>query len=306
MTRAMQVRRPEDAESVNGTNGDRNASYGLQLAGSGEVGDALARAARWLLPPDRSWPCWTLDFEYAETALAPVLHDELSSDSARLVAAAAQGWIELDRKGRNTRFHAPEAIGPAALVHPYLTSTGAIAGHWLGRTVFHAGAFELDGRVWGVLGGREMGKSSLLMGLHVSGLSVVSDDLVVVDRGHVYSGPRCLDLRAGAAKTFGAGVPLGRLGQRDRWRVDLPVVPGELPLAGWTVLGWSDDFVIEPIDAAGRLAALAANRAVVARGADLQGLLDVAVLPALLFSRPREWSSMGPGIDRLLARLAGM
>jgi hypothetical protein len=112
-----------------------------------------------------------------------------------------------------------------------------------------------------------------------------------------------LDLRKGAAERFGAGRPLGRVGRRDRWRVDLPPVPPDLPLAGWVVLGWSDEVVIEPIGATHRLAALATNRAVTARGEVPQGLLDAVALPVVLFSRPRAWERFEHGLEQLLGAL---
>ena len=279
--------------------------YGLQLHGTGELGRALAGASQWMLPPAPSWPSWRLQWTpLSAAAFDQPARDELSADRARLVASASGGWIELDRPSQSTRFHTPEPLSPAALVHPYLTSTAAIAAHWLGRTPFHAGGFSIGGGAWGVLGGREMGKSSLLMGLHAAGVTVVSDDLIVLEEGRVYSGPRCLDLRQGAAERFGTGRSLGRVGRRDRWRVDLPPAPPDLPLAGWVVLGWSSDVVIELVGTSQRLGALATNRAVTARGEVPRDLLDAVAHPVLLFSRSRDWAKMSEGIERLLEALA--
>lgn len=296
--------RPSDA-GADGGDGVWYGSYGLQLTGTGDAARALAGARRWLLPPDPSWPRWHVEWlRLPQDAPPAAATEELTPDRATLVNTAGSGWIEIDRVAQRTRFHMPGPPSSAALVHPYLTSTAAIAGHWLGRTPFHAGGLVVGDRVWGVLGGREMGKSSLLMAMHEAGALVVSDDLVVVDHGRVYSGPRCLDLRAGAAKRFGAGEPIGHVGRRDRWRVDLPAAPGVLPLAGWVVLGWADDVVIEPVDGGARLAALATNRAIVAPGAQPRGLLDAATLPMLLFGRPRDWDVMSHNVDRLLSVLA--
>jgi hypothetical protein len=289
----------------------RNGAYGLQLAADGEASRALGEASNWLLPANPQWPHWRIESapvvstDTGEVQSAGVQRpdrEELLSDSALLLSTTG-GWIHLDRAMQRTRFYLPGPLGAAALVHPLLTSTAAIAAHWFGRTPFHAGAFALDGRIWGVLGDREMGKSSLLMGLHACGVAVVSDDLVVVERGRVFAGPRCLDLREGAAKQFGAGRPLGRVGGRDRWRVDLPPVADELPLAGWVALGWSDEVAIQPVGAAERLAMLAMNRAVTARGELPRGLLDAVALPVVLFSRPRDWAELDGGLHRLLAFL---
>lgn len=292
--------------------GPRHGSYGLRLVGEGQAERALAEAGHWMLPADPAWPRWRVEWnelsttgeEPLETRSANDRREELGADRARLTAAAAGGWIELDRLAQRTRFSMPEPVTAAALVHPYLTSTAAIAAHWLGRTPFHAGGFLVAGTVWGVLGGREMGKSSLLMGLHTAGIPVISDDLIVLDHDRVYSGPRCLDLRRGAAERFAAGRQLGRVGRRERWRVDLGPVPPDAPLGGWVVLGWSERTVIEPFGAGRRLAALAMNRAVTARGAAPTGLLDAAALPVVLFSRPRDWSKMEGGIEQLLDALS--
>ena len=105
--------------------------------------------------------------------------------------------------------------------------------------------------MWGLIGDREMGKSSTLMGLHVQNIPIVADDVIVVLRGETaYSGPRCLDLRRSAAERFEAGRPLGRVGRRERWRVDLPETSGEWRFAGWVLLGWAPDVVVEELDAA--------------------------------------------------------
>ncbi len=281
-------------------------AYGLQFSGEGELARALADAGPWLLPADPEWPSWRIAWSPAHGAGASGTGELLDRARARLSASAAGGWIELDREARCTLFAMPEPVAPAALVHPYLTSTAAIAAHWFGRTPLHAGGFVVDGRAWGVLGGREMGKSSLLMGLQAAGMVVVSDDLLVVEAGRVFSGPRCLDLREGAAERYGVGRALGRVGRRDRWRVDLPPVPGEMPLAGWILLGWSDAVTIEPVSVPQRLSALAINRAVVARGEALEGLLEAVTYPVFLFSRPRDWSKMNDGLELLVRALAGI
>lgn len=280
-------------------------SYGLRLDAAGEAGVSLDGAARWLPPADVSWPQWRIEVVHGDGAgPLPLRHDEMSSDHAALVAEAVGGWIEIHRRTQLTRFHVRQPINPAALVHPLLTSTAAIAAHWLGRTPFHAGGFALGGRVWGVLGAREMGKSSLLMALHEHGVPIVADDLIVLREDSVYSGPRCLDLRRTAAEHFEAGEALGRIGHRDRWRVNLPPIAGELPLTGWVVLAWAQDFRVESVAAAGRLGALAANRAVVARGEVPRGLFDAATCPMVVFGRPRDWSKLADGVDRLLAALS--
>ena len=128
-----------------------------------------------------------------------------------------------------------------ALVHPYLAPAAAVIARWLGREPFHAGAFALDGGAWGVLGEREAGKSSLLAWLSLQGRSVVCDDMLVVAGDTVFAGPRSVDLRRETAVRLGAGEELGMIGARERWRVGLPPIEPEVPLAGWVFLEWGDE-----------------------------------------------------------------
>ena len=142
-----------------------------------------------------------------------------------VLAAHPGGKTVVDRLRSRTTVRFPERPSSASVIHPYLASTGVVAGHWMGRTPFHSGAFELGGHAWGVLGGREMGKSSLLMWLHQAGISILADDLLVLDGALAYAGPRCLDLRESSAERFGEGEYLGVVGTRERWRVSLPPCP---------------------------------------------------------------------------------
>jgi hypothetical protein len=183
------------------------------------------------------WPRWEVRWEdlgHADPAYSGVVDMTWSPDRSTL-PSRPRGYVSIDRLANRTTLHLPERPSAAALVHPYLASTGMIAGHWMGRAPFHAGAFELEGRAWGVLGGREMGKSSLLMALNRSGALVLTDDLLVLSETRAYAGPRCLDLRKGAAEHFGAGEYLGVVGARERWRVRLPAAPPLAPYAGWIV-----------------------------------------------------------------------
>jgi hypothetical protein len=175
----------------------------------------------------------------------------------------------------------------------------------MGKPSFQAGAFELDGRAWGVLGGREMGKSSLLMCLHRAGVPVLSDDLLVINGGSVCAGPRCLDLRQTAAESFDAGEYLGQVGTRERWRVSLPPVRPEVPLAGWVLLGWADEVSITSLPPATRLAALVDHRGLTVPAAGTGWLLDVVGYPMVLFARPKDWKFSEAAGRQLLEELSG-
>jgi len=216
------------------------------------------------------------------------------------------GMAWLDRAAQRTTWFLPEPPSALAIAHPLLASTAVVAGHWLGRAPMHAGAFAIDGRVWGVLGGRGAGKTSALLGLHRAGVPVVTDDVLVVDGDIAYSGPRCLDLRRDAAERFGCGEDLGVVGRRRRWRVALPPVPGALSFAGWVTLGWADTVAVRPLSATERLATLAANRGLTAPGIPVHGLLDLVARPSVGFDRPRDWSGFADALALLVDALAAM
>jgi hypothetical protein len=258
-----------------------------------------------VVPADPTWPLWTLAWEPTDAAgpdTEPAV-ESWSPDRAELVAHP-YGRVTVDRATARTTFHLPEPPTPEALLHPYLASTGVIANHWLGRTPFHAGAFAHEGRSWGVLGAREMGKSSLLMSLHRAELTVLSDDLLVIDGAMAYSGPRCLDLRQSAAERFEEGTYLGVVGTRERWRVTLPPVASELPFGGWVLLDWADRIAVDQPATSVRLEALLAHTGITAPGVPTMGLLDLVAVPMLRLSRPRDWSWAAEALDRLLEAIS--
>ena len=252
-----------------------------------------------------AWPDWEIGYDplvdWSEDD--PPVTESWSVDHARL-ATQPHGFITIDRAAARTTLHLPEPPTGATILHPYLASTGVVAGHWLGRAPFHAGAFILDGRAWGVLGAREMGKTSLLMSLHRSGIPVMADDLLVVDGTTAYSGPRCLDLRHSAAERFEAGEYLGVVGGRERWRVTLPPVPPDVPFEGWVLLDWTDDLEIHRAPASAAMGALLANAGLTAPGVPTQGLLDLLAFPMIRFGRPRDWARADDSLAGLLAVIA--
>jgi len=157
-----------------------------------------------------------------------------------------------------------------------------------------------------VLGAKEMGKSSLMMGLHRAGIPVLADDVLVLDGDTAYSGPRCLDLRRSAAEHFEAGEYLGVVGTRERWRVTLPPVPAQLPFGGWVLLDWSDQVEIGRPDATAKITALAANRGLTAPGVPTEGLIDLLGYPMIEFARPRVWDQADESLARLLDAIGAL
>jgi hypothetical protein len=267
-------------------------AYGLRLEG------AEAAASLFVTAP-RSWPAFRLRSRIGTAAPGG---EHVSDDHARLLLRSG-GEIEIDRRTADVLFTVPEEIGPQALVHPYLAPAAAVIARWLGRESFHGGAFVADGRVWGTLGERESGKSSLLAWLALRGETVVCDDMLVVAGGSAFAGPRSVDLRRETAEELGAGEPRGVIGARERWRVPLGPIEPELPLGGWIFLEWGDELRVQPVEPGERLARLLHHRGVRLPPASHEALLGLAALPALELVRPRSWASGAAAGELLLGAI---
>ena len=272
--------------------------YGLRIdAPSGLVDPSLVVTAQ------PSWPVWTIVWEPTPPSGAEPVVESWSPDMA-VLAAQPEGRITVDRSRARTTLQLPDPPTPASFLHPYLASTAVVANHWLGRAPFHAGSFAYDGRIWGVLGTRETGKSSLLMCLHAAGVQVLGDDVLVVDGAIAFAGPRCLDLRRSAADHFGSGEYLGVVGTRERWRVTLPPAPSQLPFGGWILPDWSDRIAVGRTDTTTKFRALVDNAGLTAPGVPTPGLLDLVTYPMLHFSRPRDWTRADEALEHLLLAVA--
>ena len=142
------------AEARHGRHSHRGA-YGLNFEGS-LVGSAVSQ--EFFVDGAPEWPRWEVCWEpldQADPGNSGIVDMTWSPDRATL-PSRPRGYVTIDRPTARTVLHLPEHPSAAALVHPYLGSTGMIAGHWMGRAPFHAGAFELEGRAWvvqGVCGG---------------------------------------------------------------------------------------------------------------------------------------------------------
>ena len=180
------------------------------------------------------------------------------------------------------------------LIHPWLAPAAAALALQDGRLALHGGVLEVNGRSVALVGDRESGKSTLVAAAAMSGISVLTDDVVVVDDAHaVHAGPRCIDLREGSAAFFGARwTVLARGGTRQRMLLPqaLPVVP----LAAVVVLHWGEPITMTRLAAPARLQALLPHLASAQTAASFTRVLSLARVPVYALSRPREW--------RLLAR----
>ena len=229
--------------------------------------------------------------------------EQVTADIAR-VWLPGGAWATVDRERAIAELAIPDEITDAALVHPYLAPVALVMARWLGREGFHGGGIVTGGGVWGVLGDKTAGKSTTLAWLAREGVGVVSDDVLVIEGGTALAGPRSVDLREEAADRLRIGDPMGRVGQRERWRFTLPPVAPELPLHGWITLEWGEDIAVEPIRGAERLPALLPHRGVRLSPLDPSVLVRFSALPHLRFIRPRDWDALPEAADRLLDAIA--
>jgi hypothetical protein len=271
-----------------------SGAYGFRFSG-------LAHARHLLVDAPESWPDVAVVRETSGTRPA---REYVNDEHARLWLAGG-AWAELRREPGQAEVRVPEGTSDQALVHPYLAPVALVMARWHGREGFHAGGLVADGGVWGVMGDKTAGKSTLLAWLARAGAGILSDDVLVIDGDRAFAGPRSIDLRSEAAEVLGAGEALGHIGARDRWRVPLDPVPAELPLRGWISLEWGDAVALESVRGSERLMALMPHRGVRLEPAIPAALVRLSALPHLRLTRPRDWGSMGEVADRLLAALAG-
>ncbi|HEY2652302.1 MAG TPA: hypothetical protein VGI50_10300 [Solirubrobacteraceae bacterium] len=268
--------------------------YGLALPDLTSDGGLLVGApAHW-----RSWRV------VRRHGGADAVDGSVGPDCARL-RLAPEGSLVIDRQSRTSTFTMHNPPSDAELAHPYLSATAAIAARWEGWQSFHAGAFVVGEAVWGILGEREVGKSSLLAALAALGADVMTDDLLVLREGKVLAGPRCIDLREGSARALGAGVTIGSVGTRERWRLKLDPVAPELPLAGWITLEWGEDESFHQVAPGERFLRLVDNLTVVLEPPDPPTVLELASLPMVTLRRPRRLDTLARTAESLVTHLGG-
>lgn len=274
----------------------RRGAYGFTVGGIPDAGELLVEA-----PP--SWR----QLDISVTALAAsAFGTESVDDSHAVVRLRSGGWVTIDRAARKAVFAMNRPPSPAALVHPHLAAVAVVQAHWDERDSFHAGAFVADGGVWGVLGEKGAGKSSILAGLAERGVPVMADDVLVLSEAMALAGPRSIDLRTAAARELSRGQPLGMIGGRERWRVSLDPVPAELPFRGWVELRWGTEVRLRTKHGSERLRTLLPHRGLRVPPPHPERMLQLAGLPVLELHRPPEWSSHQSSIEALLESISGL
>jgi hypothetical protein len=270
-------------------------AYGFDLLGFEEDSPLLG-------PAEPGWPSLrvvraTPDPDHSPRSATP---GTVAFDEERGEVWIGDGErVVVDRTTMTVRVITERRVDDRLMVHPYLGLPAAWASRWLGRQVLHGGAFVHSGRAWAVLGNKEGGKSSTLAWLLRRGHEIVSDDILVIEEGTVFSGPRCVDLRSGAASRLG-GEDIGKVGARVRWRLSAGPVAPSMPLAGLVHLSWGDRVLLEPLTAEHRLAGLVEHSAISPEAGDSVAYLDLAVLPAWRFVRPQGWEAFEQANTELL------
>lgn len=266
-------------------------AYGFRIVGVPATDDVL------LVDAPAHWP--RLEVDVAVTSKPRPLGERVDDDTAVLLPRSG-GWVSLDRATGRATLSLPAPPAPGALVHPHLASVAVVSAHWLGRETFHAGAFVAGGKVWGLLGQKEAGKSSFLAHLAIAGIPILCDDVLVLDELTALAGPRSIDLRPDAAMRINRGEAMGVIGTRERWRLQLTPIAAELPLGGWVTLGWGPEASLRRLRGSNRLVALGGHRATSLYPPRPETLIELSSLPMIELERPRNWGLAEDVARRLL------
>ena len=254
---------------------------------------------RWLSPVDNSqWTPWHFRYDTVtdHTRDAPVV----VADDHAILPSLPHGRVRVDRATSTTVIEASPAAG-YAFAHPHLASTAVMHAEWNARLAFHGGAIlDSSGRAWGVLGDRGAGKSTFLAWCTTNDIPIVADDIIITDGHTVFAGPRCIDLRKGAAQEFGIGTDIGVVGTRRRWRHALGPVPAQTKLGGWIILRWGAEVSIQDAPDEQRLRLLSSGRALLVRQEHPMAWLQALSVPIHVFTRPQDWKQMDSAMKSVI------
>jgi hypothetical protein len=263
-----------------------NAAYGFRWGG-------LYSPALGLVGAD-DWPLISVRERHASD------DDVTTVDADRASIQTPTAQLRLYRTSSTMEIVSPLSVPISDVVHPTLWPAASIFARWRSRETLHAGAFSLDGETaWAVLGERGAGKSSLLAALALRGVEVLSDDLLVIDGNHCYAGPRCIDLRPEGAAALGVVRYASMVRSTERRRLALEPCSGTYRLGGFVSLAWGASISASPVAPAESFGLLVDHRRVGALGADFAYLLELSGMPALRFTRPHAWRSLGSAVAEL-------
>jgi hypothetical protein len=206
------------------------------------------------------------------------------------------------RRGEGViRYTLPEVPSDADLLHPYLAPGAALAWHWEGRETLHSGVFATDAGAVLLFGDKESGKSTTLAWLAENlGVTVMADDLAVIDHDQVLAGPRTIDLRSRAIEGGEEGG--ARVRDGERMRISLPPAPAAAPVVASVVLAWGPRMALTPVPLRERIAVLGAQRSYPMLAPEPRTLLELAARPMLTLTRPQTLDGLAEAARALAER----
>lgn len=278
-------------------------AYGVRLGGP-----LLGPRYREVLSSDDAapagWPVVTVRFDVRRARARPTT--VLTRQRAD-VLTMADCRLRFDRATMSAEFEGSVQPPPLVVAHSGLSALGIIAGWWLDRPALHAGVVVGPAGACGILGAKGAGKSTLLSASEAAGLTVLADDLLVVEHGMALAGPRLLSLRCDAAEKLSRTGVTVQVGAERRTRVRLGPAPLSSPLLGLVVLdagdgndagaGGSSNISMEPVPFTDRLALLGEHQASRMTPPSPRALLELAAIPMWILKRPKQWSMLDPSID---------
>lgn len=254
-----------------------------------------------IIPPNLEWP--TVHVRTAPAGSDRPTRHVLGDDEATVLLIEGE-HIRLRRRPPQATYYLTREVDAHDLVHPYLAGAAGVFSMWFGRMAFHAGGFVRNGRVWGVLGTKDAGKTTTLAHLHLRGLPIVSDDLLVLDGVDVLTGPRCLDLRPQTARHLERHArrsDMQRVRDGERYRLTLPPLAMQHQFAGWVLLIDGATVDVTRVPPPRRFGVLTREHLVAGQNRDI--VLELLATPMWALTRPRSWSELPRALDALLARL---
>lgn len=249
-------------------------------------------------PPNPAYPNITLTREVVETTPVEVTITDSSAD----LNLRGGGTVHIEKDPLSATFRRSTPIPDAQLIHPLLSPVAVTVAKWLGREAFHCGAFIKDGRVWGVLGDREMGKSSLLAWLDREGMPILADDILVVSENVCFAGPRSLDLREPTVEALGLHDKVELVRNDERMRMRLKPCPMEAELGGWITLGWGE-LRVTSVTPKEKMAKIAPHAGWLIPHPDPSAMLKLISFPMFEFVRPKDWSQQRASAEALVEAL---
>jgi hypothetical protein len=248
-------------------------------------------------PSPECWPAVDVVVRRANQGMDTERRAEVGVREA--VLQYAGGRVSVERDEQLVVVESAEPMSHEALRHPFLAFPAAVLNHWAGRSTLHAGGFVVDAGAVLVLGEKGTGKSTLVAAAAAAGLPVVSDDLAVLEGTDVLAGPRCIDLRGDVAASLG-GRPLGVVGARERWRVELPPAEWRTPVAALVRLRDGDEVAMRRTEVDESARTLFGSFALGAGPGRAEHGFDLLRLPMWDVVRPRDVAQLSETLERIV------